>query len=387
AKPFAPSELVARVRSVLRRATPARQSTRLQRGDLVLDPAGHIAELGGRPVDLSPAEFEILTALFEAGGRVVTREQLIDRLHPHGQLFDRAVARALCGASVAGLACAIILAVLIAREIQRPLAEVARAAHRIAQGSYDARVTRPGSHELASLADSFNQMAASLQDQERQRNDLILSFAHELRTPLTNLHGYLQALRDGVVPASSDAYSSLQEEIDRLLRLSKSLDVLVAGGAMGKEPLEFDLAPIIEALVELHKHSFERRGLKLHVALGANLRVRADPDALAQVLGNLLQNAGRYTPDGGTVWVRASAETESVLVSVANSGGGISAGDLPHLFERFYRVEKSRDAAQGGAGIGLAVVKELIEAAGGQVGVDSEPGLTRFWFSLQPASR
>ena len=105
------------------------------------------------------------------------------------------------------------------------------------------------------------------------------------------------------------------------------------------------------------------------------------------MLGNLLQNAGRYTPDGGTVWVRASAETESVLVSVANSGGGISAGDLPHLFERFYRVEKSRDAAQGGAGIGLAVVKELIEAAGGQVGVDSEPGLTRFWFSLQPASR
>jgi len=336
----------------------------------------------------------IAVALVAAGVLLVGRATFEALMAQHGnaaaasyEMFDKSVTRVLIGASVAGLACAIILAVLIAREIERPLAEVARAARRIAQGSYDARVARPGSRELASLADSFNQMAASLQDQERQRNDLILSFAHELRTPLTNLHGYLQALRDGVVPASSDAYSSLQEEIDRLLRLSNSLDVLVTGGAVGKEPLELDLVPIVEALVELHKHSFERRGLKLHVALGADVRVRADPDALAQVLGNLLQNAGRYTPDGGTVWVRASAETESVLVSVANSGGGISADDLPHLFERFYRVEKSRDAAQGGAGIGLAVVKELIEAAGGRVGVDSEPGLTRFWFSLHPASR
>src|SRR5256885_17126032 len=118
---------------------------------------------------------------------------------------------------------------------------------------------------------------------------------------------------------------------------------------MGKEPLEFDLAPIIEALVELHKHSFERRALKLHVALGADLRVRADPDALAQVLGNLLQNAGRYTPDGGTVLVRASAESDSVLVSVAHSGGGISADHLPDLFERSYSVAKMREAAQGGA--------------------------------------
>src|SRR5207237_8612667 len=100
------------------------------------------------------------------------------------------------------------------------------------------------------------------------------------------------------------------------------------------EPLEFDLAPIIEALVELHKHSFERRGLKLHVALGANLRVRADPDALAQVLGNLLQNAGRYTPDGGTVWVRASAETESVGVSGANTAGDDLGQGVAELLPR-----------------------------------------------------
>jgi signal transduction histidine kinase len=233
------------------------------------------------------------------------------------------------------------------------------------------------------LADSFNQMAAGLQDQQRQRYDLILNFAHELRTPLTNLHGYLQALRDGLVPESSDTYASLQEEIDRLLRLSRSLDALVAGSTIANEEwAELDLIPILAALLELHRHSFERRRLSVQTALPSSLWVRADADALVQVLGNLLQNAGRYAPNGGTVWIRAASEAESVVVSVANSGDAIPANDLPHLFERFYRVDKSRNAAQGGAGIGLAVVKELVEAAGGRVGVDSQPGVTRFWFSL-----
>ncbi len=332
----------------------------------------------------------IAITLVAAGVLVVGRATFEALMAQHGtaaaisyEMFDNSVTRVLIGASMAALVCAIVLAVLVARQIERPLAEVARAARRIAAGSNDARVARPSSRELASLADSFNQMAASLQDQERQRHDLILNFAHDLRTPLTNLHGYLQALRDGMVIGSSDTYASLQEEIDRLIRLSKSLDVLVAGSTTANEEwVELDLVPIVVALLELHRHTFERRGLTVQAALPSALRVRADADALAQVLGNLLQNAGRYTPNGGTVWVRAASEAETVVVSVANSGEAIPADDLPHLFERFYRVDKSRNAAQGGAGIGLAVVKELVEAAGGRVGVDSQPGLTRFWFSL-----
>jgi two-component system sensor histidine kinase BaeS len=263
---------------------------------------------------------------------------------------------------------------------------VARAARRIAGGSYEARVGRPRSHELASLADSFNQMAASLEDQERHRRDLVLNFAHELRTPLTNLHGYLQALRDGVVPASSDTYGSLQEEVDRLRRLSNSLDVLATGGSATRVPVELDLVPIVSALMELHRPTFARRGLQVSLSLPPQLWVRADADALVQVLGNLLQNAGRYAPEGGRVWVRAESKAESVVMSVANSGEGIATDDLPHVFERFYRVEKSRAASTGGAGIGLAVVKELVEACGGSVGVDSRPGLTRFWVSLPAQS-
>ncbi len=332
----------------------------------------------------------IAITLVAAGVLVVGRTTFEGLMAQHGtaaavsyEMFDESVTRVLIGASLAALVCAVVLAVLVARQIERPLADVARAARRIAAGSYDARVRRPSSRELASLADSFNQMATGLQDQQRQRHDLILNFAHELRTPLTNLHGYLQALRDGLVPGSSDTYASLQEEIDRLLRLSRSLDALVAGSTIAKEEwAELDLIPILAALLELHRHSFERRRLSVQTALPSSLWVRADADALVQVVGNLLQNAGRYAPNEGTVWIRAASEAESVVVSVANSGDAIPANDLPHLFERFYRVEKSRNAAQGGAGIGLAVVKDLVEAAGGRVGVDSQPGMTRFWFSL-----
>ncbi len=333
----------------------------------------------------------VATTLVAAGVLLVGRTTFEQLMAQHGtaaaisyEMFDTSVTRVLIGAAVIALACAVVLAALVARQIERPLADVARAARKLAGGSYSARVARPGSRELASLADSFNQMAASLEDQERQRHDLIQNFAHELRTPLTNLHGYLQALREGVVAGSPDAYASLQEEIDRLVRLSRSLDVLVAGGAAANELVEFDLVPMVRALVDLHRHSFKRNGLSVQTALASELRVRADPDAIAQVVGNLLQNAGRYTPDGGTVWVRVAAEGETVVVSVSNSGEAIPEGDLPHLFERFYRVEKSRSAARGGAGIGLAVVKELVEAAGGRVGVDSRPGWTRFWFTLAP---
>jgi two-component system sensor histidine kinase BaeS len=337
----------------------------------------------------------ISIATVAAGVLLVGRATFESLMAQHGTsaalsyaMFDESVTRVLVGSSVAALVCAALLAVLVARQIERPLTEVARGARRIASGRYDARVGRPSSRELASLADSFNQMAASLQDQERQRNDLILNFAHELRTPLTNLHGYLQALRDGMVLESPDTYASLQEEIDRLLRLSKSLDVLVVGSATSDEGwVELDMVPIVEALLELHRHTFERRRLRVDADLPPSLWVRADADALAQVLGNLLQNAGRYTPIGGRVWVRAASEAETAVVSVANSGEVIPADDLPHLFERFYRVDKSRDTAQGGAGIGLAVVKQLVEAAGGKVGVDSRPGLTRFWISLDMAAR
>ncbi len=299
-------------------------------------------------------------------------------------MYDSSVMTVVIAAAVVAVLASLGLALLLARMLARPLGEIGAAARRIADGDYAARVPREGPEELASLADSFNQMAASLEEQERMRRDFIANAAHELRTPLTNLQGYLEALRDGVITADRATYESLHEEADRLVRLSRSLDALAEGDAGMSPPtlVELDLAMAVRSALELATPSIERAGLHLVTDVPATLPARADMDGLSQVLANLLSNAVRYTPRGGTITVRAERRPGDLLVSVANTGDGIPAEDLDRVFERFYRVEKSRDRARGGAGIGLAIVKQLVESAGGRVGAESRDGMTRFWFSV-----
>jgi signal transduction histidine kinase len=319
------------------------------------------------------------------GGQVFTdlMMQAGDSAEHARAMYDDSVTTVVVAAVVvAGLA-SVGLAVVMGRMLARPLREVGAAARRIAEGDYAARVPREGPEEIASLADSFNQMAASLEEQERMRRDFIANAAHELRTPLTNLQGYLEALRDGVIVADRATYESLWDEAERLVRLSRSLDSLAEGDAAGPPALvPIDLAAAVRSAVELAQPAIERAGLELSVDVPDGLPARANPDHLAQVLANLLSNAVRYTPRGGLVAVRAERRPDDLLVTIANSGEPIPADDLERLFERFYRVEKSRDTARGGAGIGLAIVKQLIEAGGGRVGADSTGGQTRFWFSL-----
>jgi len=300
------------------------------------------------------------------------------------RMFDQSVRGVLAAAVVIAALLAVIVAAILARRLARPLEDVGAAARRIAGGDYAARVPREGPEELISLADSFNQMAAALEEQERMRREFIANAAHELRTPLTNLQGYLEALRDGVITADRETYDSLWEEADRLVRLARSLDALAEGEREDRpaQRVELDLAGILEASVELVRPPLEARGVALERRWPAALPALGDSDQLAQVLANLLQNAVRYTPDGGCVTVSGELRPGSVLVSVANTGEPIPAADLARVFERFYRVEKSRDRATGGAGIGLAIVKQLVEAGGGRVGAESSAAETRFWFSL-----
>ena len=300
------------------------------------------------------------------------------------EMYDHSVTQVMVAATVLAVVASVVLAILLGRMLAKPLADIGAAARRIADGDYAARVPRSGPEELASLADSFNQMATSLERQEEMRRDFIANAAHELRTPLTNLQGYLEALRDGVITADRATYESLHEEADRLVRLSRSLDALAEGDA-GSSPMtlvEVDLAGAIRTAIDLAAPSAERARLRLESEVPVDLQARADPDRLAQVLANLLSNAVRYTPAGGTITVRAERRPDDILVSVSNTGDGIPAGDLDRVFERFYRVEKSRDRARGGAGIGLAIVKQLVESFGGRVGAESRDGLTRFWFSI-----
>ena len=299
-------------------------------------------------------------------------------------MYDESVTTVVIAAVVVAALASIGLAVLLARMLARPLAEVGRAARRIADGEYGARVPREGPEELVSLADSFNQMASSLERQEQMRRDFIANAAHELRTPLTNLQGYLEALRDGVISPDPATYDSLWDEAERLVRLSRSLDALAEGDASTGLPLldDLDLVAAIRAALDLARPTMERAGLRVVEELPDRLPARANPDHLAQVLGNLMSNAARYTPAGGTVTIRAERRPADLLVSIVNTGEAIPPDDLDRVFERFYRVEKSRDRALGGAGIGLSIVKQLVEAGGGRVGAESRDGLTRFWFSL-----
>ena len=300
------------------------------------------------------------------------------------EMFDETVTRFFLGALIVATAASIALSIVLARRISRPLRDIGAAARRIALGDYSVRVDRGGPEEITSLADSFNQMAAEIGEQERIRQEFIANAAHELRTPLTNLQGYLEALRDEVIAPERATFVSLHEEVDRLVRLAQSLDNLAIGDLATSPPalVDLDLTAAIRSAVEFVRPSFERRSIAVALDVPTDLRARAQPDHLAQVLANLLQNAVRYTPVDGAVTVAAARRPADIVVSVTNTGQSIPTAELPRLFERFYRVEKSRDAALGGAGIGLAIVKRLVELGGGQVGAESAAGRTRFWFSL-----
>jgi signal transduction histidine kinase len=318
---------------------------------------------------------ELFRRLMEAHGASAAESQRM--------LDDSLTALLLAADYISAIAC-ISMAWWLGRRLARPLQQLGVAARRVADGDYAARVPRQGPEELRELADSFNQMAASLAEGERLRRDLIANTAHELRTPLTNLQGYLEALRDGVLTADRETYQSLWDEADRLVRLARSLDDLAEGDRSDRPicPIELALAPILASAAELARPALETAGIHLERRWPEQIACRADPDRLAQVLANLLQNATRYTPPGGRVTIAAEARQGSVLVSVTNTGEPIPAADLPHVFERFYRVEKSRDRARGGAGVGLAIVKQLVEAWGGRIGAEALQEGNRFWFSL-----
>ncbi len=337
------------------------------------------------------ASAALALAILALGVTLIGAETFTRLMVEHGEaadaartMYDASVTGVVVAAVVAAIVASVALAILLARRLARPLVELGGAARRIAAGDYRARVPREGPDEIVSLADSFNQMAEGLELQEQLRRDFIANAAHELRTPLTNLQGYLEALRDGVITADRATYESLWEEAERLVRLSRALDALGEGDADEKPPalIELDLAAAVRTALDRVSPGFERAGLRLVVEVPERLSARADPDHLAQVLDNLLANALRYTPAGGQVSVRTDRRPGDILVSISNTSEPIPPDDLARVFERFFRVERSRDRARGGAGIGLAIVKQLVEAAGGRVGAESADGATRFWFSL-----
>jgi signal transduction histidine kinase len=344
----------------------------------------------GTRIALAALAIAVATVAIVAIGVVVFGgKAFMDLMTAHGesadvarQMFEETLVVVLFVAVGVAVVLAVLLAAIAGRWIALPLRNLSAAARRIAEGEVGTQIPRAGSDELASLTDSFNQMSASLLEQERMRRELVSNAAHELRTPLTNLKGYLEAMRDGVIAADRATLESLWEETERLVRLSESLDRLEDSDNHPVERMDVDMGRAIEMAVALARAGAARKELVWSVDVAPALAARANPDHLAQVLANLLQNAVRYTPAGGRISVSATERPDDVLVTVSNTGTPIAPDELPRVFERFYRVDRSRDRRSGGAGIGLAIVKQLVERAGGRVGAQSTDGLTAFWFSL-----
>jgi len=317
---------------------------------------------------------------------------LMDRYHispdeAHG-LFLGAIHRYLIWASLLALALALALSFWLTRRVLRPLSRMTAVTRHLAAGDYSVRVGTTGDDEIGRLGQAFDRMGDSLARLEGLRRQMVADAAHELRTPLTNVRGYLEALRDGVIAPSRETLEMLHGEVLRLVSLAESLLDLARADAARTDlhPEVVSLRQLVGEALELGRPNLEGRGLAIRQTIPAEADwVRADPEKLRQVLRNLVENAGQYAASGGRLEISAERTREGVALTFANDGETFSSEDAPYVFERFYRADRSRARQQGGAGIGLAIVKELIEAHGGAVGASSGGGITRIWLSLPAA--
>lgn len=307
------------------------------------------------------------------------------------EAFEDAVLVSLAIAIGAAALTAAVASGFLAVRIVRPIRALAEASQRIARGAYGSRVPVGGSDELAVLAASFNEMAASLESAEHRRRELLSDVAHELRTPLATIEGYVEGLRDGVVAPEGPTWTLLETETGRLRRLVDDLQMVSRAEErqLDLRTVEIDPSLLVEAAVQGAAPAYEVKGVRLERDADPRLpAVAVDPDRIGEVLANLLENALRHTKAGGLVEVRAARRGADVELSVSDTGEGIAPEHLERVFERFFRSDPARSRATGGSGIGLTIARAIVEAHGGRLRAESDgPGRgARFVLSL-PAGR
>ena len=291
------------------------------------------------------------------------------------EAFEDAVLVSLVIAIGAAAVTAAVASAFLAVRIVRPIRGLAAASQRIARGAYAARVPVGGSDELAALASSFNEMAASLESAERRRGELISDVAHELRTPLATIEGYVEGLRDGVVASDAATWMLLGTETGRLRRLVDDLHKvsLAEERQLDLRIVEIEPRSLVESAVRSAASAFEAKGVRLERRAEQRLPpIHVDPDRVGEVLTNLLDNALRHTSAGGRVEVRAEQRASDVELSVSDTGEGIAPEHLERVFERFFRADPARSRATGGNGIGLTIARAIVEAHGGTLRAESD---------------
>lgn len=307
---------------------------------------------------------------------------LVETPHPDPEVvrhaeeaFDASWQLSLLLALIAACVASVLVSVFLARRIARPLNKVRSAAMRVAAGDYSARVPEGAmGAEFTEMISAFNRMAAELDETEHTRKRLLSDLAHEVRTPLATVDGYLEAMLDGVAAADSETLSMLRVQTDRLKRLAEDISLVSSAEEhrLSIETQAVSVADLITAAQGQARSSYAARHVALEVdEASEGAVVLGDRDRLSQVLTNLLDNALRHTQQGDQVILRACSDSTAVFLSVEDSGRGVASEHLPHLFERFYRVDTARDRAHGGSGIGLAIVRSIVEAHGGNVRAES----------------
>ncbi|MDP2718285.1 MAG: ATP-binding protein [Dehalococcoidia bacterium] len=272
---------------------------------------------------------------------------------------------------------ALILTFILSRLILAPIQALKLSARKIGQGDFSQRVVSRAKGEVGELTTTFNLMADNLDRAEKMRRNMVADIAHELRTPLSNISGYMEAVSDGVVELNAATILSLKEEASLLSRLVEELQDLSLSDA-GQLKLflqEEDIVRLIRQIVARMQSKADLKGLTLSVKLPDKVPpVRLDARRISQVLQNLLENAILHTSVGDSITVTAERKGNNIEVSVSDTGEGIPETDLSHIFERFYRVDKSRARATGGSGLGLTIAKRIVEAHGGVIRAQSEVG-------------
>lgn len=317
------------------------------------------------------------------------REQLGPHVAPAAQLYitrpDGNVAAAdlstvrvsqIVWTALAVLVVTIGVAAFAAGRLVRPIHALTSAARRMGDGDRSVQVETGAQGEIGELAAAFNTMSARIETSERQRRTMVSDVAHELRTPLVNVRGWLEAVQDGVAELDPPLVASLLEETVLLQHLIDDLQdlALADAGKLRVHPEPVDVRSVLDQVAAAHRGGATAVGVELGVHVDGEPDLRADPTRLRQSLGNLVSNAVHHTPPGGRVELRARSTGDEVLFEVADTGTGIDAESLPHVFDRFWRAEKSRNRAAGGSGLGLAITHHLVRAHGGRIDVRSEVG-------------
>jgi len=291
--------------------------------------------------------------------------------------FNRSVSRSLWLAIGVAGGVALLLTLFLSQSILGPIGALTSAARQMEKGDLSQRVEVRTEDELGELASAFNAMADGLKRLEQLRRNMVTDVAHELRTPLSNVRGYLEAIKDGMIAPTSEVVESLHEEAMLLNRLVDDLQelALAEAGQLKLVRQELQLTEVVEKVVHLARSKAAEKSLALQVHLPGDLPpVYADAERLSQILRNLLNNAITNTSTGGEIWIAAKVMEAQVEVCVRDTGMGIAAEHLPYVFERFYRADKSRTRLTGGAGLGLAIVRQLVESHGGEVNITSQVG-------------